>query len=95
VGFKTKVALEAIKEHSPIAELVSKFQINRIQIQNWKKVAIEGLSSVFASSSKAGHSEKEQLIHDLYREIEKLKVENEFLKKNLILSLDQKRKCIE
>jgi transposase-like protein len=80
-NFKAKVALEAIREHSPISELVSKFQLNRVQIQNWKKLAINGLPSVFGSGAKPGGSEKDGLIDDLYREIGKLKVENEFLKK--------------
>ncbi len=35
------------------------------------------------------------LIDELYKQIWQLKVENEFLKKNLILPLDQRKKCIE
>jgi len=37
--FKAKVALEAIKEEKTIAELLSKYEVHRTQITDWRKRA--------------------------------------------------------
>lgn len=80
-SFKAKVALAAIREESTMAELVSKFELNRVQISSWKKAALEGLPTLFGQKELVELKEKEILIDDLYREIGKLKIENDFLKK--------------
>ena len=80
-SFKAKVALAAIREESTMSELVSKFELNRVQISCWKKAALDGLSTLFCQTDLAELKEKETLIDDLYREIGKLKIENDFLKK--------------
>ena len=45
--FKAKVALAAIKEDCTVAELSSKFQVHRAQIQRWKKELIDELLNLF------------------------------------------------
>jgi putative transposase len=80
-SFKAKVALAAIREESTMAELVSKFELNRVQISSWKKAALDGLPTLFGQNELAELKEKEALIDDLYREVGKLKIENDFLKK--------------
>ncbi|MGB0935547.1 MAG: transposase, partial [Alphaproteobacteria bacterium] len=42
-SFKTKVALAALREDTPISELASRFGVHAGVIQRWKKEAVQGL----------------------------------------------------
>ena len=80
--FKAKVALEAMREDKTMAELSSKHEVHRIQIQSWKKQAVESLAGVFnQGKAKSEAKDQSQLIDELYRQVGKLKVENDWLKK--------------
>jgi transposase len=46
-SFKTKVALEAIKERVTWQELTSKFEVHSNQISQWKKEFLENGSAAF------------------------------------------------
>jgi transposase-like protein len=76
--FKTKVALEAIKEDRTIAELASEFKVHPNQISKWKKHFQDNVASIFADGPGDDY---EQIISQLYEEIGRLKVELDFLKK--------------
>ncbi len=81
--FKAKVALEAVKGIKTINEIASKFQIHPNQVTKWKKELLAELPSLF--SKKRGRKKREpdeQEKDNLFREIGKLKVEVETLKKN-------------
>ncbi len=80
--FMAKVALEAIKEEKTIAEISSRYEVHRTQITNWRKRAMEGIKEIFNGRREKSSENKEQQIDELYRQIGKLKVENEWLKKN-------------
>lgn len=79
---KSKVALEAIREKESLRELSQKHSVQSSQIQQWKKVLIEGSISLFDRSGKEG-KDQAALMDELYRQIGQLKVENEYLKKKL------------
>ena len=79
--FKAKVALEAMKEQQTMAQLSSKFEVNRVQIQTWKKQGLDNFQTLFAQKGDAGLKEKEQLIDELYKPVGMLKIENDWLKK--------------
>lgn len=79
--FIAKVALAAIKEEMTPAELSSKFEVHRSQITNWRRRAMEGLVDIFMDKRAKANRDKEKLIDELYRQIGRLKVENEYLKK--------------
>ncbi|OHC00185.1 MAG: transposase [Planctomycetes bacterium RIFCSPHIGHO2_12_42_15] len=80
--FMAKVALEAIKEEKAIAEISSRYEVHRTQITNWRKRALEGIKEIFNGRREKASENKEKQIDELYRQIGKLKVENEWLKKN-------------
>jgi putative transposase len=94
-AFKAKVALEAIKGDSTVAELSSRYEVHANQISKWKREALKGLPDVFSERRRNVDRQAEQLQAELYQEIGQLKVELDWLKKNLALSVEQKRMSIE
>ena len=82
-GFKAKVALAAIRSEDTIAEISSKYEVHRIQIMRWKKEALSGLADVFSKGKDRRNNDQQALIEELYSQIGRLKVENDWLKKNL------------
>lgn len=82
-NFKSKVAIDAIKAEHTMSELSSRHSVNRVMIQRWKKEAIEGLPKVFSGKSDKNREKDQELMEELYRQIGRLKVENDWLKKNL------------
>ena len=81
--FKAKVVLEALKERSTIEELARKYELHPTQINTWKKEAVANMSAVFGADKDEGAADHEKQTEKLYAQIGQLKVENDFLKKNL------------
>lgn len=79
--FKVKVVLEALREQKTMAELGSEYGVHPAQISQWKKQVLSGLPSVFGSSKSRDEKEDDALRDDLYREIGRLKVELDWVKK--------------
>ncbi len=80
--FKRKVALEAIKEESTIAEISSKYGVPSKRISIWKKDALSYLAEAFENKTKSKKKDNEEITRDdLLKEIGQLKMDNEFLKK--------------
>jgi transposase len=79
---KAKVALAAFKGDRTVNEIASEFGIHVSQVHRWKKEAIVQLPNLFdkkKSARLANDAEKEKDL--LYRQIGKLQVEVEWLKK--------------
>ena len=79
--FKAKVALEAIKGVSTVAELASRHKVHANQITQWKKQALEALPEVFGSRRSDEARRQEELTDRLYQQIGQLKVELDWVKK--------------
>jgi transposase-like protein len=79
-AFKARVALEAAKNQLSLADLARKFEVSPVIISRWKAEFLENISAAF---EKEGDAETDSAgIQELYAQIGRLKVENEFLKKS-------------
>jgi len=79
--FKARVALDALKGHKTVNELATEYGLHPNQIGQWKKKLVEGSADVF-SRKKDREAESHELEKDnLYRQIGKLQVEVDWLKK--------------
>ena len=79
--FKAKVALEAVKGAKTLSELASKYEVHPNQIRQWKKQLLDQISDIFVDKRKRKSNDDEKLKEELYQQIGKLKVENDWLKK--------------
>ena len=78
--FKSKVALEALKEDKTVSELAQEFKLHPTQITKWKTHAIQGIPQLFEDGRKK-RSSPEVDVETLYAQIGKLQSQLEFLKK--------------
>ena len=79
--FKSKVAIEAIKERLTLAELAKKYELHPNQISLWKQEFIENPAMIFKKKNSGKDKFAEQDAEKLYSEIGRLEMENDFLKK--------------
>ena len=79
--FKTRVALEALKEQKTLSELSSAYGIHSNQISLWKKQLLTNAEDIFSNRKQRKAKEQEHLETELYRQIGQLKVELDWLKK--------------
>ena len=83
-NFKAKIALEALKGERTIAEIASEHGIHPNQISQWKQQLLEGLPEIFDRKKSEGpKSEDGKERDELYRQIGKMKIEIDWLKKKL------------
>ncbi len=81
-GFKSKVALAAIKNNETVSELAARFGVHPTMIHNWKRLLLDSAADIFDKGQKVKkHSDTK--IDELYKQIGKLKVENDFLSEKL------------
>ena len=91
--FKTEVVLEALKERKTMSELAQQFDLHPNRIATWKKEFLSGATAVFDTKAEAAQQELEAERDQLYRQIGKLQVENDFLKKSVAMSRSEQ--CLQ
>ena len=79
--FKSKVALEALREEQTLSELSAKYNVHPNQISKWKKEAMEGIASIFTNKPNKSDEQAEAEIKELHAKIGQLTVERDFLQR--------------
>ena len=79
--FKAEVALAALTERQPLAELAAHYQLATSQITRWKLQLREQAVQVFADAPTIGTPVPD--VEPLYAAIGRLQMENALLKKTL------------
>lgn len=80
--FKAKVALAAIKNEETISALAARFEIHPTMIHNWKRSLLERAADIFDKGQKS-KKHNDTNVDELYKQIGKLKVANDFLSEKL------------
>lgn len=84
-AFKKKVALEAIREEKPVEQIAKDYNLNRVQVSQWKKELLDGAELIFIGKrkEKKALAQHEDTTAALERKIGQLTIENDWLKKKL------------
>jgi transposase len=81
-AFKAKVALEAVREQSTIAELSRRYKVHANQVYQWKRQLLENLERAFETENVSGADAAERE-SELLQKIGELTVERDFLSRGL------------
>ena len=78
---KAQVALEAARGVRTTGEIARRFEVHPIQVGKWRSKLLERAHEVFEEGGVVSAASHEREIAELYEQIGRLKVENDFLKK--------------
>ena len=81
--FKAAAVQELLKEEKTISQLAAEIGVHPSQLKEWKRIALQGLPTLFSRESKVGEQAKvhEQQVNELYSEIGRLTTQVNWLKK--------------
>lgn len=72
-----------IRQKETVAIICSRYSIHPTQANRWKDKALEIMAAGFNNKSAVKQKQKDELIDELYKQIGQLKVELDWLKKNM------------
>ncbi len=79
--FKTKVAVEAIRQQKTSNELTAEYGIHASQVNTWKKQALAAIPEAFSNRRRKAEEDRQAEIDELHRQIGQLIAERDWLKK--------------
>ena len=81
IEFKTKVAIDAIRQQKTTNELTSEYGVHATQINSWKRLALEAIPLAFSGSKERLQHDHQTEIDELYRQLGQVVAERDWLKK--------------
>ena len=81
--FKLKAVVEVLKEEKTATQLAGELGVHPVVLSEWKKHFVEMGSEIFARSRKSKSATEAKERAELFEQIGRLKMENEWLKKKL------------
>jgi len=81
-AFKAKVALEAVREQSTVAEIARRHKVHANQVYKWKQELLSNMARAFERDGGSG-GESTEREDQLLKKIGELTVERDFLSRGL------------
>lgn len=81
--FKLKVVVEILKGEKTATQLAGEFAVHPVVLSAWKKQFLEMGPQIFTKPGKTKGATEEREKSELFEQIGRLKMENEWLKKKL------------
>lgn len=80
---KGRIVLEMLKEELTTSQISAKYGIHQTVLNKWKKALLAGIPGFFNNPRKksSAECEKDATIEDLYRQVGRLAMQLEWLKK--------------
>ena len=80
---KSRIVLEMLREELTVSQISSKYGVHQSVLNKWRNAVLEGLPGLFADPRKKNpvDIQKDNVIEDLYRQVGKLSLQLEWLKK--------------
>ena len=82
-SLKSKVALSALREETPISELALKYGVHATVIHCWKKEAVAAMEAGFSGKLAVQKSDHATEVKELHAKIGQLSVERDFFSRCL------------
>lgn len=81
--FKLRAVLEVLKGEKTASQLTGELEVHPMVLSDWKKQFLERGAEIFGKSRRIKEKEEEKEKSELFEQIGRLKMENEWLKKKL------------
>ncbi len=81
--FKFKAVIEVLKKDKTAAQLAGELEVHPVVLSEWKKQFVERGPEIFTRSRRTKEASEEKAKSELFEQIGRLKMENEWLKKKL------------
>ena len=80
---KSRIVLEMLREELTVSQIAAKYGVHQSVLNKWRNTVLEGLPGFFADPRKKNPADvqKDTTIEELYRQVGKLSVQLEWLKK--------------
>jgi transposase-like protein len=80
---KSRIVLEMFREELTVSQISSKYGVHQSVLNKWRNTALEGLPELFVDPRRKSPADahKDNIIEDLYRQVGKLSLQLEWLKK--------------